>query len=70
VIIILSLDAPKSIRETEKYPKNPLVWAKKLKKPKKKPKKSKKKTKKTHWAGFLKKTRVFSNPGSGSRIQG
>ncbi len=31
----LNLDAPKSIRETEKNPKNPLVWAKKPKKTKK-----------------------------------
>jgi hypothetical protein len=37
VIIILSLDAPKSIRETEKNPKNPLVWAKKNPKNPKKP---------------------------------
>jgi hypothetical protein len=43
VIIILSLDAPKSICETEISPKNPLVWAKR---PKKKPKKNQKKTKK------------------------
>jgi hypothetical protein len=35
VIIIYSLDAPKSIRETGKNPKNPLVWAKKPKKTKK-----------------------------------
>jgi hypothetical protein len=68
VIIIKSLDAPKSIRETEKKPKNPLVWANNPKKPKKKPKKTQKnpkktkKPQKTHWAGFFLKTRVFSNP--------
>jgi hypothetical protein len=33
VIIISSLDAPKSIRETLKNPKNPLVWAKTQKNP-------------------------------------
>jgi hypothetical protein len=32
---LISLDAPKSIRETEKNPKNHLVWEKKPKKPKK-----------------------------------
>jgi hypothetical protein len=62
--------APKSNRETEKNPKNPLVWAKKplktqkkQQKTPKKPKKTPKKPQKTHWAGFfLKKTRGFSNP--------
>jgi hypothetical protein len=49
VFIILSLGAPKSIRETEKNPKNPLVWAQKPKKTQKNPKKPKK----THWAGFF-----------------
>jgi hypothetical protein len=57
---ILSLDAPKSIRETEKNPKNALAWAKKPKKTPKNPK-NPKKPKKTHWAGFFLKTRVFSN---------
>jgi hypothetical protein len=52
VIISSSLDAPKSIRETEKHPKNPLVWAKKPKKTQKNPK-NPKKPKKTHWAGFF-----------------
>jgi hypothetical protein len=52
VIIISSLDAPKSIRETEKNPKNPLVRVKKPKKTQKNP---------LGWV-FLKKTRVFSNP--------
>jgi hypothetical protein len=52
VIIIQSLDAPKSICETEKIPKNPLVWAKKPKKTQKNPK-NLKKTKKTHWAGVF-----------------
>ncbi len=37
-----NLDAPKSIRETEKNPKNPLIWAKKPKKKQKKTKKNKK----------------------------
>jgi hypothetical protein len=49
---LISLDAPKSIRETEKNPINPLVWAKKPKKPKKTKKKTKN-PKKTHWAGFF-----------------
>jgi hypothetical protein len=44
VIIIESLDAPKSICETEKNPKNPLIWAKNQKKNTKKPKKTKKNT--------------------------
>jgi hypothetical protein len=65
VIIILCLDAPKSIRETEKKPKNLLVWAKKPKKTQKKPKNPKKTPKKQKnplgWFFFL-KTRVFSNP--------
>ncbi len=39
------------IRETEKNPKNPLVWAKKPKKPPKK--------KKPTGLGFLKKLRFF-----------
>jgi hypothetical protein len=39
--------AHKSIRETEKNPKNPLVWAKKNKKTQKKPKKPKKNQQKT-----------------------
>jgi hypothetical protein len=65
------MDAPKSIRETEKSAKNPLVWAKKPKKPKKnpknpknpkKPKKPKKTQKKPTGLFFFKKTRVFSNP--------
>ncbi len=38
----------RSIRETEKNPKNPLFWEKKNKKTQKKPKKPKK----NHWAGF------------------
>jgi hypothetical protein len=42
VIIISSLDAPKSIRETEKNPKNPLVRVKKPQKTQKKPKKPQK----------------------------
>jgi hypothetical protein len=55
------LDAPKSIRETEKNPENPLFWAKKPKKTKKKtPKKLPKNP--LGWV-FLKKTRVFSIPG-------
>jgi hypothetical protein len=45
MIIILNLDAPKSICETEKNPKNPLVWAKKPQKKQKNPK-TQKKTKK------------------------
>ncbi len=58
------MDAPKSIRETEKNPKNPLFWAKKPKKTQKTPKTQKnhkktRKTKKNHWAGFLKKTGFF-----------
>ena len=53
------LDAPKSIRETEKNPKNPLVRAKKPKKTQKNPKNPKKPT----GLGFFKKNRVFSNPG-------
>jgi hypothetical protein len=44
VIIISSLDAPKSIRENEKNPKNPLVWAKKPKKTQKTQKNPKKPT--------------------------
>jgi hypothetical protein len=40
-VYCLSLDAPKSICETEKNPKNPPVWAKNPKKPNK-PKKPKK----------------------------
>jgi hypothetical protein len=59
----------KSIRETGKNPKNPLVWAKKPKKTQKNPK-NPKKPKKTHWAGFLKKNRVFSNPAQNNRNQG
>jgi hypothetical protein len=51
------MDAPKSIRETEKNPKNPLTWAKNPKKSKKN-QKTQKKQKKTHWAGFF-----FKNPG-------
>jgi hypothetical protein len=63
----LNLDEPKSICETEKNPKNPLVWAKKPKKTQKNPKKTKtnpKNPKKPTGLGFFKKTRVFSNPGS------
>jgi len=45
----ISLDAPKSIHETAKNPKNPLVWAKNPKKP---------------TGCFFFKTRVFSNPAS------
>jgi hypothetical protein len=55
------MDAPKSIRETEKNPNKPLVRAKNPKKPKKTPK-NQKKTKKPTGLGFLKKNRVFSNP--------
>jgi hypothetical protein len=60
VIIILSLDAPKSIRETEKNPTNPLFRAKKPQKTQKsqKTQKKTKKPKKTHWAGFF-----FFKPG-------
>jgi hypothetical protein len=63
VIIIYSLDAPKSILETEKNHRNSRLgkYIKKNKKNKKpKPKKTKK-NKKTHWAGFYIyiKTRVF-----------
>jgi hypothetical protein len=59
LIIILSLDAPKSIRETEKNPENPLVWAIRPKKTQKNPK-NPKKPKKNHWAGFfLKKPGFF-----------
>jgi hypothetical protein len=61
VIIIYSLDAPKSIRETEKNPKNPLVWAKN---PQKTPKKPKNPKKLLGCFFFIKKTRVFSNPGT------
>ena len=64
-MIIICLDAPKSIRETEKNPKNPLVWAKKPKKTQKNPKnpKKQKKTQKTQknpldWV-FLKKPGFF-----------
>jgi hypothetical protein len=62
VIIIQSLDAPKSIRETEKNPKNPLVRAKKPKK-NQKTQKNPKKTQKNPlgWVFFL-KTRVFFQP--------
>jgi hypothetical protein len=52
----------KSICETEKNPKNPLVWAKKPKKTKKTKKPKKKKKKKPTGLGFKKKNRVFSNP--------
>ena len=65
-VYCLSLDAPKSICETEKNPKNPPVWAKNPKKPNKpkKPKKKPKKPKKTQknplgWV-FLKKPGFFS----------
>jgi hypothetical protein len=56
------MDAPKSIRETEKNPKNPLAWAKKPKKTQKNPK-NPKKPKKTQknplgWV-FLKKPGFF-----------
>jgi hypothetical protein len=58
----LYLDAPKSICETEKNPKNPLVWSKKPKKTQKNPK-NPKKPKKTQknplgWV-FLKKPGFF-----------
>ncbi len=63
--LISKSDAPKSIHETEKNPKNPLVWAKKTKKTQKKPKNPKKpkKTQKTQknplgWV-FLKKPGFF-----------
>jgi hypothetical protein len=54
----------KSIRETEKNPKNPLVRAKKPKKTPKNPKKNQKTApkKKTHWARFLKKKPGFFQP--------
>jgi hypothetical protein len=66
VIIIYSLGAPKSIRETEKTLKTLSSGQKKTKKTKK-PKKTQKKPKKPKkptGLGFLKKTRVFSNPES------
>jgi hypothetical protein len=58
------MDAPKSIRETDKNPKNPLVWAKKPQKTQKNPKNPKKpkKPKKTHWAGFFLKNPGFFQP--------
>jgi hypothetical protein len=62
VIIIQSLDAPNSIRETEKNPKNPLVRAKKPKKTQKKtknPKKPKKTQKNPLGWVFLKKPGFF-----------
>jgi hypothetical protein len=53
-----SLDAPKSILETEKTLKTPLssgqIYKKKKKKKKTKNPKKTKKPKKTHWAGFFK----------------
>jgi hypothetical protein len=58
VIIILSLDAPKSIHETEKSPKIPLVWAKKPKKTKE-TQKTTKKTKTQKPTGLV----FFKNPG-------
>ena len=64
VIIIWSLDAAKSILETEKTPKPSLLGKKKPKKPKKKPK-TQNNPKKPIGLGFFKKTRVFSNPGGG-----
>ncbi len=48
----------KVFMKLKKKPKKPLVWAKK---PKKK-QKTQKNPKKTHWAGFKKKNRIFSNP--------
>ncbi len=64
--MIISLDAPKSICETEKNPKNPLVRAEKPKRPKKKQKnpKNPKQTKKTQkkplgWVFFFKKPGFF-----------
>jgi hypothetical protein len=65
VIIIYSLDAPKSIRETEKNLKTLSSGQKKPKKTQKNPKnpnKTQKKPKKTHWAGFLKKKPGFFQP--------
>jgi hypothetical protein len=61
VIIIESLDASKSICETEKKPKNPLVWAKNPKKNKKKTKnpKKNKKTDKPTGLVFFKKPGFF-----------
>jgi hypothetical protein len=56
VIIIWSLDAPKSIRETEKTLKTLSSGGKKNKKTKKT---KKKKKKKTHWAGFFFKPGFF-----------
>jgi hypothetical protein len=66
VIIIYSLDAPKSIRETEKTLKT-LLSGQKTQKNSKKPKKPKKNQKNPKnplgWFFFFyKKTRVFSNP--------
>jgi hypothetical protein len=55
VIIILSLDAPKSILETEKILKT--LSSEQIYKKTKKTKKKQKKTKKTTWLGF------FKNPG-------
>jgi hypothetical protein len=65
VIIIESLDAPKSIHETEKNPINPLVRAKKPKKTQKKPKNpknTKKKPKKPTGLGFFFKKPGFFQP--------
>jgi hypothetical protein len=59
VVIISSLDAPKSICETEKNRKNPLVWAKKKPKKKQKNQKKPKKPNKNTGLGFLKKTGFF-----------
>ncbi len=61
MIIIQSLDALKSIRETEKNPKTLSSGQKNPKKPKKTPK-TQKKPKKPTGLGFFKKNRVFSNP--------
>jgi hypothetical protein len=47
--------------ETEKNPKNPLVWAKKPKKPKKTQKTQKKPKNPLGWVFFIKNW-VFSNP--------
>jgi hypothetical protein len=52
-----TIETLSSGQNTQKNPKNP----KEPKNPKKN-KKKQKKPKKTPWAGFFKKTRVFSNP--------
>jgi hypothetical protein len=62
VILIQSLDAPKSILETKKNPKTLSSGQKKTQKTQKNPKNPKKpkKNQKNHWAGFfLKKPGFF-----------